>query len=165
MNTAVMNRHMRRTLLTMMGGGALIAALQGCAQTPTQLANDVNLVVAGGQALVAALSAIPGIAAGTLAAANAALASLQANAQLVGNALAPQGNVAAQLVAAIQALSAIVSPFFPAATLYAQVALAIVALGQTIYSEITGAAPTPTMAAAMTADTARAILKQFQRGA
>lgn len=160
----------RRDLMVTASYGAAAVAiastvfLDACkSQTPDQLQADVQLVVAGAQAVVGALSALPNIPPAIIAQAQAALKDIQENAQNIANALSPTGDAVAAIQTAVNTLATLVAPYFPQGGQYAAIIDAAVALVGVIVS-LAGAkpAPKPANSVAMTPDHAREVLRAVQ---
>lgn len=140
----------RRQLLSNLSVGAILTIplpLVDCAnQSNDTLVMDVNLLAAGLGAVVAALGA-PGlpvtIPPGVLATAQAAVADIQANAPVIGNALSPNRTAIQEIVDAVSSISLVLTPFLPGVPVIAAVVQAALALVPTIISFIP-VTPTPT---------------------
>lgn len=166
-NVAKSRRDLMVTASYGLMAAAAVAALSmaGCTtQTPDQLQNDVNLVVAGAQAVVSALAAVPNVPPAVIAQAQAALANIQLNAAAIANALSPQANAAQAIVVAVNTLATLVQPYFPQAGQYAAIVAAAVSLAAVIAGMVGAqAAPAPAGTPSMSPSTARTTLQSVKR--
>ena len=156
----------RKLVLKSMPVLVVAAMVAGCAgQNQAQLQSDVQLLVAGAQAVVGALQAIPGIAADVIAQAQAALTDIQNNAAQIASNFLPGSAVAQAFSTAIATLAALVMPYFPVSTTWAAVVQALITLGTEVASVIGAQPPAVSTAQAshaipMTVPQARQVLHQ-----
>ena len=138
----------RRALLRWGTALGVLAPLGACATlTPSQLQSDVKLIATGLSGIVAALAALPGspVPKATLASIANEISIIQDNALAIATAFSPNNKLVTMLVDAVQALTPLVAPFFPAAPAIAAVVQAALSLAQVVLQEagIVGAlAPT-----------------------
>lgn len=135
----------------------VIAALAACSSTtaPTTLQTDAQLISSGLSGILTQLQAIPGvtIAPSTVAQIQSELAVIGQQAQQIGSLATPGSTAAQTLATAVSTVSALVTPFFPAAPLIAAAVQAAIVLAQ----GLTGAAGAAL--GKMTPDQARLVLK------
>jgi hypothetical protein len=133
-----------------------LAACQG--QTASQLQSDVTALSTGLSGVVAALQAVPGVAASVIAQAQTAIATIQANASAIASALTPSATTVQSISSAVTALSGLLTPFFPGAPAIAAVIQAAVAIVPVILSEAGVSGAVAGAGVGMSAAQARAIL-------
>ena len=134
--------------------------LAACAtKTPEQIQADVNLIVSGLEAVVNAASALPNIPPDVIAKARAELDIIRVNAGAIADSIGPKDTAAQQIQSAVSTLASLLMNYFPAASTYAGVINAAVALAAVVVAMI-GATPAPqARRSSMSPEKARDILR------
>jgi hypothetical protein len=128
-----------------------------CSNTPTStVASDANTLVAGSEALLAALTAAGiNLTANQQSSIQTALTTIETNAQAIAAATTPSSEttVAQEAVSAATVIGDVVAPFFPEAPAAVDVVDAVVSLAQAVYQDVVNASTvtTPTAGAALPA--------------
>lgn len=130
----------RRDLLL---AGAAVLGLSACgiSSVPSgTIASDINLIASGVGSIIAALTAAGvSLPQPTLARVQSAVADIQANARAISGAVAgTSGSLVGNVMNDLGALTGLLTPFFPAASLAYTILSAAVSLGEFVYTAITG---------------------------
>lgn len=137
--------------------------LAGCSTSavpaPSQLATDVGLVASGLASVVAAIAALPGVSAATVAQVQGYIATIQADAAQVAAATANVGtSVVQEIATTVSAVAGVVLPLFPATAGIAAIVQAAMSLLPTIMAAV-GITSAPSTPPVYMADQARLILR------
>jgi hypothetical protein len=139
-----------------------VLAVIGCGNgnSQDQVKTDVNLIANGLSGVVAALQALPAgrVPPDVLSRAQAIIGDIRTNAAAVSQAIAANPDTVQAISSSVSTLSALLTPFFPAAPAVGLAVQAALALLPVVLAAVGKAPAAATAAPKMTPDQARAVL-------